>query len=429
MSGTSSEEQLLEFLYACPIGLIECDLAGEIALMNPFAMQHLLPLAGTRDLGNLFATLEKHAPELRSIVASFAPATGRMCDGHRIFVDLGCGRSNGTPKVLACTIVKLGGDRLMATLTDITEQVAQEQRLLQADTWFATLLDGVNDFAALTISATGEIEDVNESFARQTGFDADAVVGRKLSDILSTDITGGDLRLEEQLTIVAREGWHLQEGWQQRAAGERYWCQRLVVARPDSLSTNLSRFSVVLRDVPRRDEAVEDIRRLLTSDHLTGASNRRFFSQAMEREQTRWRNICQSLSLIVLDLDHFKLINDQHGHPVGDAVLCQVTKVCTALLPPRGVFARLGGEEFGVLLPRYDQAQAMELAEALRFAIAAIKMETPLGTLRVTASFGLATLDEADGSVDGLLALADERLYAAKHEGRNRVHRSKVQAA
>ncbi|UUL82418.1 sensor domain-containing diguanylate cyclase [Sphingomonas qomolangmaensis] len=424
MSAESSEEQLLEFLYACPVGLIECDLAGDIALMNPFAMQHLLPLAGTRDVGNLFATFEQHAPELRSIAASFAPATGRMCDGHRIFVDLGTGRSSGARKVLACTMVKLGPDRLMATLTDITDQVAQEQRLRQADTWFATLLDGVIDFAELTVTANGEIEDANASFTRQTGYYAAAVIGRKLADILDAEMPGGDLRLEEQLTIAAREGWHLQEGWQQRSNGERYWCQRLVVVRTDGLDTNLSRFSVVLREVPRRAEAVEDIRRVLTKDHLTGASNRRYFSQAMEREHTHWRNICQSLALIVLDLDHFKRINDRHGHPIGDAVLRRVTEVCTQLLPPRGVFARLGGEEFGVLLPRYDQGQATKLAEALRVAIAAIEMETPLGMLRLTASFGLATLDEADGSIDGLIALADERLYAAKDGGRNRVYRS-----
>lgn len=88
MSEKSSEEQLLEFLYACPVGLLECDLAGEIAMMNPHAMQHLLPLAGPRDASNLFAAFEQHAPELRSLVAAYKPALGKICDGHRIFVDL-----------------------------------------------------------------------------------------------------------------------------------------------------------------------------------------------------------------------------------------------------------------------------------------------------------------------------------------------------
>jgi diguanylate cyclase (GGDEF)-like protein/PAS domain S-box-containing protein len=429
MTDGSSEEQLLEFLYACPVGLIECDAAGEIGMMNPHAMQHLLPLAGPRNASNLFAALEQHAPELRNITGAFTPATGRICDGHRIFVDLGAGGPAAAPKVLACTLVKLGPDRLMATLADVSQQVVQEQRLRQADTWFATLLDGVNGYAALTITPEGKITSADPCFTRQTGHDHADVTGHNLADLLSTDTPGGDLRLDEQLAIAGRDGWHLQEGWQQRADGGRYWCQRLVVARSEGEVLHPSRFSVILRDVPRREAAVEDLRRLLTCDHLTGAANRRHFSHAMAREQTLWRELRQSLSLILLDLDHFKAVNDTHGHPIGDVLLCRVTDVCAALLPPRGMFARLGGEEFGVLLPRYDHEQAMGLAEELREAIAALAVHTPAGSLRVTASFGCATLDEADGSIDGLIALADERLYAAKRAGRNQVFHSQPNAA
>jgi diguanylate cyclase (GGDEF)-like protein/PAS domain S-box-containing protein len=429
MTETSGEEELLEFLYACPVGLIECNAAGEIGLMNPHAMQHMLPLAGPRGVSNLFLAFEHHAPELRSMAEAFVPATGRICDGHRIFVDLGPGKSGATPKVLACTLVKLGAGRLMATLADISQQVLHENRLRQADTWFATLLDGVNGYAALTITPDGQIASADACFARQTGYEPADVTGHNLADVLSTDLQGGDLRLDEQLAIAVREGWHLQEGWQQRANGERYWCQRLVVARSAHDNETLPRFSVVLRDVPRREAATEDVRRLLTRDHLTGAANRRHFSQAMAREQESWRELRQSLSLVVLDLDHFKAVNDTHGHPVGDTLLRRVTEVCSALLPPRGIFARLGGEEFGVLLPRYDHDQAMELAERLREAIAAAVIEAPSGTLRVTASLACATLDETEGSIKALIALADKRLYSAKHAGRNQVFVAEPKAA
>lgn len=429
MSARSAEEQLLEFLYACPVGLIQCDAAGEIGMMNPYAMQHVLPLAGTRDAGNLFSAFEQHAPELRSMVASFARATGRICDGHRIFVDLGAGRRGETLKVLACTLVKLGPDRLMATLEDVSQQVAQERHLRQADTWFATLLDGVNCYATLTISPGGEITSASACFDRQTGYDPVAVKGRNLADILKTDAPGGDLRLDEQLSIAASEGWHLQEGWQRRADGDRFWCQRLVVARSEGGDSRPTSYSVVLRDVPRREAASEDLRRLLTRDHLTGAANRRHFSQVMEREQAHWRELRQSLSLIVLDLDHFKMVNDTHGHPVGDILLRHVAATCADLLPPSGIFARLGGEEFGALLPRFDHSQALALAEDLRQAIATIAVETSGGVVRVTASLGCATLDEVEGSIDALIALADERLYAAKRGGRNRVYRAQACAA
>jgi diguanylate cyclase (GGDEF)-like protein/PAS domain S-box-containing protein len=389
-------------------------------------MQHLMPMAGSRDPSNLFVALEQHAPELRSIVADFRPATGRITDGHRIFVDLGAGRRTEAPKVLACTLVKLGPNRLMATLIDISQQVVQEQRLRQADTWFATLLDGINDFAAVTLTPDGEITAADDCFTRQTGYNSSKVVGQSLVTVLGNDTIGGDLRLDEQLVIASRDGWHLQEGWQQRADGDRYWCQRLVVARAVGDDSDSAGFSVVLRDVPRREAAAEELRRLLTHDHLTGAANRRHFSQTMKREQGNWRELRQSLSLIVLDLDHFKAINDTHGHPVGDRLLCRITQACAALLPPWGLFARLGGEEFGVLLPRYDLDQALVLAEELRSAIASLELPIQSGTLNATASFGCATLDEADGSIDALIALADERLYAAKRNGRNQVFHTKL---
>jgi len=429
MSEKSSEEQLLEFLYACPVGLIECDPTGEIAMMNPHAMQHLLPLAGPRNASNLFAALEQHAPELRSLAAAYTPASGKICDGHRIFVDLGSGRRKQAPQVLSCTMVKLGADRLMVTLSDISQQVVQEDRLRQADTWFATLLDGVNEYAALSITPAGHIASANLCFTRQTGHDCTAVIGQKLAEVLHSDSSGGDLRLEEQVEIAQRDGWHLQEGWQQRRNGTRYWCQRLVVTRADGGSPSPTGFSVVLRDVPRREAAAEDLRRLLTCDHLTGASNRRHFSQAMEREQAHWRELRHSLALVILDLDHFKAVNDTYGHPVGDALLCQVAQACTEILPPRGIFARLGGEEFGVLLPRFDLDQALNLAEEMRVAVAGLCIDTPTGQLRATASLGCATLEEADGSIDALIALADRRLYAAKRSGRNQVHQPQACAA
>ncbi|BCA63180.1 diguanylate cyclase [Sphingomonas sp. HMP9] len=421
MTDMSSEQELLEFLYACPVGLIECDAAGEIGMMNPHAMQHLLPLAGARNASNLFAALEQHAPELRSMAAAFVPASGRICDGHRIFVELGPGRQGMVPKVLACTLVKLGPDRLMATLADVSQQVVQENRLRQADAWFATVLDDVDGYAALTITPDGEIASANSCFLNQTGHAPADVIGHNLADVLGTDVPGDDMRLDEQLVIAGRDGWHLQEGWQQRADGKRFWCQRLVVAQSTGDPLKPRRFSVVLRDVPRPEAATGDLRRLLTSDHLTGAANRRHFSQAMAKAQARSRDRHEPVSMIALDLDHFKAVNDSHGHPAGDTLLCRVTEVCTALLPPSGVFARLGGEEFGVLLPRYDHAQAMALAEQLRAEIETVAVETSGGLLHVTASLGCATLEEADGSIDALIALADRRLYAAKRAGRNQV--------
>lgn len=424
-----AEEKLLEFLYACPVGLIECDAAGGISMINPHAMQHLLPLAGDRDSGNLFAALEQHAPEIRHLVTAFDRPTGRICEGHRITVDLANGRRATMPKVLACTVVKLGPDRFMATLADISTQVAQERRLKQADAWFAALLDQCNHYAVVTLSTSGDVESVNDAFTHQTGHACDTVLGSRLAAVLEGAPLNGEHGLDDQLALAARDGWHLLEGWQRRTSGERYWCQRLVVARHDGDAAQISGFLVVLRDVPHGGAAADDLRRLLTCDHLTGAANRMHFSQMLERSRAQWQRTGQPVALVMFDLDHFKRVNDTYGHPTGDALLCRVTEICAALVPVRGTLARLGGEEFGVLLPYYDRAQAMDLAETMRQAIAAAEVPVPGGVLKATASLGCATLDEVSGSVDAFIALADQRLYAAKREGRNRVHGLQLLAA
>lgn len=429
MSEPLGEETLLEFLYACPVGLVECDAVGTITLMNPHAMQHLAPIAGERDIGNFFAAIEEHAPEIRNLVSAFSQPRGRICDNHRIAVDLAGGRRGAEPKVLACSLVKLGPNRLMATLSDISSQVAQERRLQQADAWFATLLDEVNDYSVVTVTPTGEILCADHAFTVQLGLVGIEPVGQLLATLMADTRQDGGMRLAEQFDRAGRDGWHLHEGWQVRAGGEKYWCQRLVVSRCREPGAPPFGFLVVLRDVPPKQGNSDDLQRLLTCDHLTGAANRMHFSQTLERERTRWQMLGQPLSLVVLDLDHFKSVNDTHGHPVGDGLLELVARSCRTILPRQGLFARLGGEEFAVLLPQADADAAARHAEAMRETIEALAVPVEGAVLRVTASLAYATLDEAEGSIDAMVALADRRLYEAKRAGRNRVHHPGVVTA
>ena len=414
-------EQLLEFLYACPIGLVEFDGTGAIAMINPHAMKHLLPLAGARDPGNVFAMLEGAAPELRNIFESYSAERGTVCEGHRIAVDIGVGRDGKDPKVLACTLVKLGTDRAIATFSDITVQVAQERRLKQAETWFASLVNGVNDYAVLSITPEGVVDDVNAAFTRQTGKACDAVTGASLDEIMCSDPASGSLCLADQLRLAKRDGWYVDESWQERSDGERYWCQRLFAARTDASDPSLTGYSVVLRDVARDTSDVTDLRRMLTCDPLTGAANRTHFRQFFEHELKRWREDGRSVSLILLDVDHFKAVNDAHGHPVGDLVLIEISRLSCAALRPSDLFARLGGEEFAVVLPDAPLSEAMVIAERLRQAIASMVIETESGQVRITASFGCASADDPSATVDQLIKTADDLLYEAKHGGRNRV--------
>ena len=414
----SEQGKLLEFLYAAPVGLVEISASGTIAMINPYAMKHLLPLMGARDTGNLFAMLEGCAPELRNRLDGFAGENGTVCEDLRIIVDLGSGQDGTEPKVLACTLVKLGADRAMVCLTDVTAQVAQERRLKQAEIWFSSLISDINDFAVASISCDGVIEALNESWSKQTGYACDGVIGQTLADIFPLPAGGGSSGMAEQLRLAARDGWHLDEMWRSRKDGSRYWCQRLLAARVDS-SGELAGYTLVLRDVTRHGHNTNDLRRLLTQDYLTGATNRARFQQLFEREHRTWCRTGAPLSLIMLDIDHFKRVNDSYGHAIGDLVLCRFAQAIAEAVRPADVFARLGGEEFAVILPATGLAKAVEIAERLRGLVADMRIETPQGDIAITVSLGCA---QALAKADDLLRVTDAALYAAKQSGRNRVH-------
>ncbi len=201
----AENEKLLEFLYSCPVGLVEMGRAGDVRLMNPIAAQLLLPVAEPSSLTNLFGALEPFAPDLRYIVESFAGQRGTFCENLRVHLRQAPGTG---PQVLACSLVKLEEDRYMAVLTDITEQVSQERRLREAESWFSMILAGVNDFALLSLDAMGRISAWNASGERQTGYSSRDVVGRTMNVFFFPDesVQG---RALQQVVLARRDGWHI----------------------------------------------------------------------------------------------------------------------------------------------------------------------------------------------------------------------------
>ena len=163
-----------------------------------------------------------------------------------------------------------------------------------------------------------------------------------------------------------------------------------------------------------------ELRLIAQVDHLTGALTRRGFVDQGEKEVERARRYGRASSLVMLDVDHFKRVNDTYGHAVGDLVLRQLAKLAEVTLRPSDVFGRLGGEEFALLLPETTGSAAVIAAERLRQDIARHPMILPDGsTLHVTASFGVAELSDSIGSLTAWLARADTMMYAAKSVGRN----------
>ncbi len=175
------------------------------------------------------------------------------------------------------------------------------------------------------------------------------------------------------------------------------------------------------RDISTQKQTESMLRDLAHHDPLTGASNRRYFFERANQEVARSKRSSTPLSVAELDIDFFKQINDQNGHAIGDEVLKSLCNASLDLLRETDIFARLGGEEFAVLLPDTNLEGARCLAERLRQAIADSKLKLNSGILSCTVSIGVAMLKPADTCIEDCLLRADSALYKAKHNGRNRV--------
>ena len=163
-----------------------------------------------------------------------------------------------------------------------------------------------------------------------------------------------------------------------------------------------------------------ELRLIAQVDHLTGALTRRGFVDHAEKEIERARRYGRAGSLVMLDVDHFKRVNDTYGHAVGDQVLQQIATIAGLTLRPSDLFGRLGGEEFALLLPETTGTAAVIAADRLRQEIVEHPMKIPGGgTIHVSASFGVAELSASISSLTGWLELADRMLYVAKSSGRN----------
>ena len=304
---------------------------------------------------------------------------------------------------------------MQALASSLERRVAERTReLRESESRTLAILDN----APLPMTVTREADNVfvyvNELAARMAGMPAAQLLGRNPGEfyrapedrerMLATYRRDGVLR-DHQLCVRGRDGsdvWLLVS-----------MVPILYDGQPSALST--------LMNITRRKTMEDALRQAATTDSLTGMASRSHFMERAEAELGRARRHQRPLSMVMLDVDHFKQINDQHGHATGDEVLRSLTRTCRAMVRQQDIVGRLGGEEFGILMPETDRDSAVALAERLRIALAGLKIASAQGgEVSVTASFGISAWLPQD-TLDGLLARADAGLYLSKHAGRNRV--------
>ena len=422
-------EALLQFLYIAPIGLAQTTLDGEILMVNAMCAQLLMPLSRDGCLDNLFKALRPVAPDLGHRANAFVGSHGMVCEGLQMQVDAGQPGAKGA-QVLALSLLKLDETRLMAVLSDVSVEVQRERDLRLSQAWVNTIVAGNINYALMTLDAAGRAMDWNHGVARLTGFTAEAVIGKPYALFYPDDAMSGP-RVLDRLHEADRSGWSLDEGWRRRADGSRFWGSCLIapLQAAEEVPPAERAYSLIVRDISDRREANETLRSVISCDHLTGLLNRRAFFEAAELELQRWQRHPRPLSIVMVDADHFKRVNDTHGHATGDAVLRHLAAGLSATFRIMDVVARIGGEEFVVLLPDTTFEGACAVASRLCERIADHAVEVDGKLIRYTVSAGVATMDDDVAGVGDLLKRADTAMYAAKAKGRNCVERWRAELA
>lgn len=309
--------------------------------------------------------------------------------------------------------------RLVGTNEDITERRQREAALQESEDRFRSTFDAAAIGMAL-VSLEGRFMQANDALCRIVGYTQAELRQKTFQDITHPDDLEADLALVQELQAGARVSYQMEKRYFHKD-GRVIWILLSASAVRDS-SGRVLYFISQIQDITERRALLDKLDRQANQDYLTGLSNRRHFLAQGEVELARAERYGHAFSLFMLDIDHFKNINDTHGHKAGDIVLQKLSHILRETLRMVDVIGRMGGEEFAILLPETDLQEATEIAERLREIVARSDVVSEAGSpLHFTVSIGVATLKEKGVNLDGLLSLADRALYQAKAVGRNKV--------
>jgi diguanylate cyclase (GGDEF)-like protein/PAS domain S-box-containing protein len=432
----ASRDQINRLLQATDQGIYGLDRDGHCTFINRSALS-MLGFTQEECAGQDMHTLIHHSyPDGRPYPAQDCPIglarlTGVGCrldnevlwrkDGSRMFAEYSAHPTYQDGQISGAVV----------TFSDITARKVAEQALQESEQRYRLLADQAND-VIWTMSLEGRFTYVSPSVLRLRGYTADEVLQQSLPEAICPGsiptVQAGFAAAFQEIQTGSSAPPQYFEIEQPCKDGSSVWTEATARVMYDKEHRPLGLVGVT-RDITERRRLQAKLEEQATKDGLTGINNRRRFLELANNEIKRAQRLKHPLALALIDLDHFKHINDAYGHAAGDQVLQGLTSICLKNIREIDIFARFGGDEFVLLLPETTAGQARAVIERVRGALESHPLVYNQHNLRITLSSGITALsDGAEVHFDLLLEQADQALYQAKEAGRNCVmlHPSRV---
>ncbi len=417
MAAEREIEELLQFIYLMPVAIARLGETGAVEMLNPKAVQLLKDLDIDVGRADGPALLDALQPGLAARWRDSAGRIGPVLPAQRCTPP----RGYGAELHLLLRLTRPDERCTMLAIEDVTLVVEQERELARQRRRIELVLEHIYGYCVAMVDTDGTVSEWNPSIGRLFGAADRDVVGRPFLRWMAVDAKRNTPQIDFAgiQAAVARQGWcRLQTPWR-RLDGTPLWGDCVITPVVDA-DGQTSGFVAVIRDVTEEHAREQKLIDEALTDPMTRLYNRRGLELRARELADRPAATPSTGAWIMVDIDHFKRVNDTHLHEGGDAVLKAVAASLQAAARGGDTLARIGGEEFALLLPDTSAAVAGSIAERLRLGVEALSVAVAGREIRVTASFGVAA-QAPDEPWKTALERADAALFQAKNAGRNRV--------